>query len=105
MTDLLRGRCGVRRPRRTPPCQCRERNARETDRACRAGALRRSKPENVKEAVADLACLDDDGCAQKRREILRALEPPDVAILLFEAETRSEEHTSEIQSLMRKSYA
>lgn len=51
------------------------------------GMLRRPEPENVEEAGARLASLDDDGRVHQRREILRALEAPDVAILHLEEET------------------
>jgi len=49
--------------------------------------LRWPEPENVEEAAAGLACLDDDGRVHQRREILRAIETPDVAILHLEEET------------------
>lgn len=51
------------------------------------GLLRWPEPENVEEAAAGLACLDDDGRVHQRREILRAIETPDVAILHLEEET------------------
>ena len=51
------------------------------------GMLRRPEPENVEEAGARLASLDDDDCVHQRREILRAIEAPDVAILHIEEET------------------
>ena len=51
------------------------------------GLLRWPKPENVEEAAASLACLDDDRRVHQRREILRAIEAPDVAIVHLEEET------------------
>ncbi|BAV63408.1 hypothetical protein GCM10007897_33510 [Sphingobium jiangsuense] len=51
------------------------------------GLLRWPEPENVEEAAAGLACLDDDSGVHQRREILRAIETPDVAILHLEEET------------------
>nr|WP_286866062.1 hypothetical protein [Sphingobium sp.] len=54
--------------------------------ASRSESLRRSHPENVEEATAGLACLDDNLRVEERREILRAPEPPDVAVVHFEEE-------------------
>lgn len=54
--------------------------------ACGSGALRWSQPENVEEATTGLACLDDNLRVEERREILRAPEPPDVAVVHFEEE-------------------
>lgn len=51
-----------------------------------AGELGWPEPENVEEAAGGLACLDDDGAVEERREILRAFEPPDVAIVHLEEE-------------------
>ena len=57
------------------------------DRSVPLGLLRWPKPENVEEAAASLACLDDDRRVHQRREILRAIEAPDVAIGHLEEET------------------
>lgn len=51
------------------------------------GMLRGPEPENVEEAGARHASFDDDGRVHQRREILRAIEAPDVAIFHLEEET------------------
>src|SRR3546814_4771931 len=52
-------------------------------------------------------CVDDliliDGVVADRQETIPVIETPRIAV--FEPPARSEEHTSELQSLMRISYA
>src|SRR3546814_9913267 len=79
----------------------------------RAGKLRRDEAEEMAHRLLKRVGLDGyarsyptalSGGQQQRVAIVRALAmSPEV--LLFDEPTRSEEHTSELQSLMRISYA
>ena len=51
------------------------------------GMLRRPEPENVEEAGARLASLDDDDCVHQRREIPPAIWAPDLANPHIDEET------------------